>query len=55
MRVELPARRELGGADAARGFQAVHHRHLHVHEHQIVRTAPAARAASQRFHRRFAG
>ncbi len=33
----------FGGADAARGFKPVHHRHLHVHQQQIVRRARGAR------------
>ena len=36
-----PARR-LGGADAARGLDAVEPRHVHVHQHEVVRRAAAA-------------
>ena len=34
---------DFGGADAARGFDAVDARHLHVHQHQVVGAAGAAR------------
>ena len=40
-------------ADPARRFEAVHARHVQVHEH-AVEGMPAARAASQDFDRRFA-
>ena len=53
MRVGRLARLRLGGADAAGGFQAVHARHLHVHQHQIVRRAGGARGGPG-FDRRFA-
>ena len=43
----------FGGADAAGGFQPVHARHLHVHQHQIVRLAGRARRRPG-FDRRFA-
>ena len=53
MRTAPVAGRGLGGADAAGGFQPVHARHLHVHQHQIVRRAGGARGGPG-FHRGFA-
>ncbi len=44
----------LGGADASCRFKAVHARHVHVHQHQVVGRASFARVvpALQRHRRR---
>ena len=37
MGMAIRDRRTCGLADLAGGLEAVHHRHLHVHQHQVVR------------------